>query len=102
MASGRCGTRARGPFSLCNSYFFGQAALSNLNAVQSHIPFRNPDPANVVRMPDAVVWRVAMVLVPSVQGFNGTGASKMDIFVLAIGVVFFALCFAYVKACDIL
>jgi hypothetical protein len=28
--------------------------------------------------------------------------SKMDIFVLAIGVVFFALCFAYVKACDIL
>jgi hypothetical protein len=53
-------------------------------------------------MPDAVVWRVAMVLVPSVQGFNGTGASKMDIFVLAIGVFFFALCFAYVKACDIL
>ena len=28
--------------------------------------------------------------------------SKMDIFVLAIGVIFFALCFAYVKACDIL
>ncbi|CAI2931416.1 conserved protein of unknown function [Aminobacter niigataensis] len=26
----------------------------------------------------------------------------MDIFVLAIGVVFFAMCFAYVKACDIL
>jgi len=26
----------------------------------------------------------------------------MDIFVLAVGVVFFAMCFAYVKACDIL
>lgn len=53
-------------------------------------------------MPDAVVWRVAMVLAPSVQGFNEQEPSKMDIFVLAIGVVFFALCFAYVKACDIL
>ncbi|MEJ6781736.1 hypothetical protein [Aminobacter sp. Piv2-1] len=28
--------------------------------------------------------------------------TEMDIFVLAIGVVFFAMCFAYVKACDIL
>ncbi|MDR7220996.1 hypothetical protein [Aminobacter aminovorans] len=43
-----------------------------------------------------------MVLAPSVQGFNEQEPSKMDIFVLAIGVVFFALCFAYVKACDIL
>ncbi|MGF7008364.1 hypothetical protein [Aminobacter sp. BE322] len=28
--------------------------------------------------------------------------TEMDIFVLAIGVFFFAMCFAYVKACDIL
>jgi K+-transporting ATPase KdpF subunit len=64
---------ALGPFSLWDSYFFVRPALSNLNVVRSHIPFRNPDPANVVSIPDAVVWRVAMVLAPSAQGFNGTG-----------------------------
>ncbi|MEO5325935.1 hypothetical protein PV773_21715 [Mesorhizobium sp. CC13] len=39
---------------------------------------------------------------PGLPGRFQERTTEMDIFVLAIGVVFFAMCFAYVKACDIL
>jgi len=89
-----------GSFSLCNSYFFALAALSNLNAVLPHILPDIDSSADGARNAGAVV--LCIVPTPGPPGRFQERTPDMDIFVLAIGVVFFAMCFAYVKACDIL
>ena len=94
------GPSATGPFSLCNSYFFARGALSNLNAVLPHILPDIDSSADGARDAGAVASRIEPT--PGLPGRFQERTPEMDIFVLAIGVVFFAMCFAYVKACDIL
>jgi hypothetical protein len=83
---------------LCVFNFFHPALLSNLNAVPRHIPItKSPECRRAVaggasRVPGGPVTSGA----PS----NAKELSAMDIIVLAIGVVSFALFLAYVTACD--
>jgi hypothetical protein len=67
---------------LCVFNFFPPALLSNLNGVPRHIP------------------SVARAEPTTFGGPNAKELSVMDIIVLAIGVVSFALYLAYVTACD--
>jgi hypothetical protein len=90
---------AAGPFHLWDFYIFPPPPLSNLYAGREHIRRETRSLIVVVYPAGGTSFQGSAsdrMPVPNI----GKEQENMDIIMVAIGAVFFALCLGYIKACE--